>query len=76
MLSNITVHKDKVADAPAHHKEMEDFMRTEILVECVEYGKLQRIDDAADCVDDAARKEPSKCGMGERVPKRAENQQA
>lgn len=44
-----------MADAPAHHKQMENLVRAEIFVEGVEHGKLERIDDTADRVDDATR---------------------
>lgn len=36
----IQVHKDKVADAPTHDKEMEHLMGAEGLVLCIEDGKL------------------------------------
>ena len=59
-LQDVTVHTDKVADASAHHEQMENLMRTEVLVDTVEYRKFQRIDDSANRVENAASKQPSK----------------
>ena len=51
-------------------------MRAEIFMERVENRELERINDAADCVDDTACKQPSECRVRKRVPKRSEYQEA
>ena len=56
-----------MAEASAHHKQMENFMRAEILMLCIEKRKLQGIDNAADGVDDAAGKKPAKGCMGKLI---------
>ena len=53
--------------AAAHYKEMKDLMRAKVFVSVVKDGKLQCIDNAAYCVDDASRQEPAKCSTGERI---------
>lgn len=39
-LGNIQIHKDKMADASAHDKQMENFMGPEEFVLSVKNGKL------------------------------------
>ena len=53
-----------------HNKYMKNLMRAEVPVAGIEDWKLQGIDDAADGVDDAAGKKPSKPGSGECVDDR------
>ena len=53
-----------MAEASGHDKQMEDLMGTEIPVSGIEERKLQRIDDAADGVDDAAGNTPEESGCG------------
>lgn len=52
-----------MAYAAAHHKEMEDFMGTEILMSGIEYRQFQRINNAANCIDNASGQKPSE-GLG------------
>lgn len=63
-----------MAGASAHDKQMEDLMGAEIFVACVEQRKLQRVDNAADGVDDAACEQPAKCRRGERINKLRESE--
>lgn len=44
--------------ASAHDKQMKNFMRAKIFMLCIEKGKLQCIDDAANGVDDTADHKP------------------
>ena len=55
---NILIHADKVADTAAHHKQMKDLMGAEILMDAVEYRKLQRINDAAGRIQESACEQP------------------
>lgn len=43
-----------MADTAAHHKQMENFMGSEVLMLIIEDLQLQRIDDTADGIDDPA----------------------
>ena len=61
----ISIHDDEVAGASAHDEQVEDLMTAEVLVSAVEQRKLQRVDHAADGVDDPACKQPSESGRGE-----------
>ena len=47
-----------MADASAHYKQMEYFMRTEILMPRVENRQFEGINHAAYGIDDAAGKKP------------------
>ena len=47
-LSNINIHKNKVACTSCHHEQMEDLMTAEAWMAVIEDGQLQGIDDAAD----------------------------
>lgn len=60
VLCYIQIHKYKVADASAHHKQMENFVGTEIFVLGIKDGQLQGVYNAACRIDDAACKEPHK----------------
>lgn len=51
---HIKIHKNIMAKAAGHDKEMKNLVGTEVLMAGIEDGKLQGIDDAAHCVDDAA----------------------
>lgn len=75
-LSNIAVHKYKVANASAHYEKMKYFMGAEIFMKRIKNRKLQGINHAADGIDDAACKKPAKRSMGKRVPKRSKYQKA
>lgn len=55
---HIKIHEDKVTHASAHHKQMENLMRTEIFVSGVKDGELQRIDHAAHRIENAACEKP------------------
>lgn len=55
---HIKIHEDKVAYASAHHKQMENLMRTEIFVPGVKDGELQRINHAAHRIENAACEKP------------------
>ena len=52
LLDHIQIHKDEMADTPAHHKQMEDFVGAEMPVLCVEDRQLEGVDDAAYGLDD------------------------
>lgn len=52
---HIEIHENKVADASAHHKQVENFMRTEVLVFRVKDGQFQGVDHAAHRVENPAR---------------------
>ena len=53
------IHYDIMAEASGHDEEMEDLVRTEVLVAGIEDRKLQSVDDAAHSVDDATGQEPA-----------------
>ena len=59
-----------MTNTAAHNEKVENFVRAEIFMERVENRELERINDAADCVDDTACKQPSECCVRKRVPKR------
>lgn len=48
------VHDNKVTEAPGHYEEMENFMRTEVLMMGIEKGKLQSINDTSDGINDTS----------------------
>ena len=48
-------HDNKMTKASAHDKQMKNFMRAKIFMLCIEKGKLQCIDDAANGVDAVGR---------------------
>lgn len=62
---DIVVHKDKVADAAAHDKEMEDLMGTEVLVSGIKKGQFQGVDHAARRINKAACEKPEKGRHGQ-----------
>ena len=53
-----SIHHHKVACASGHHKQMKDLMASEIFVLTVKDRKLQRIDHAANGVDDTTGQQP------------------
>ena len=53
-------HDDKMAEAAAHDKQVENFMTAEIRMGRIEKRKLQSVNDAADRIDDAAGQQPGK----------------
>lgn len=73
-LGNIAVHKDKMADASAHDEQMKNFVRAEIFMKGIENRKLERINYAANCIDDAACKKPPESRVWQSAPQGAENQ--
>lgn len=58
---NKPVHEDKVAEASSHHEKMEDFVRAEAFMPCIEEWELECIDNSSDCVYDTAGKQPGEC---------------
>lgn len=50
----VSVHHDEVACASAHYEEMKNLMAAEIFMSAVEDWELQRINHAADGIDDPA----------------------
>lgn len=58
MLGYIQIHKYEMTDTSAHYKQMEYFMRAEILMPGVENRQFEGIDHAAYGIDDAAGKKP------------------
>lgn len=73
---HIDIHKDKMADAAAHDKQMENFMGAEILMSGVEDGKLQRIDHTPRGIDEAAGQQPEKSSCRQGAQQLAEHQDA
>lgn len=73
---HIHIHKDKMADAAAHDKQVEDLMGAEIFVVGVEEGELQCVDHTAHSVDDASCQQPQEGGGGQSVKQLAEHQDA
>lgn len=66
------IHADEMADAAAHYEQMENLVRSEAPVSGIEQRKLQGVNDAADCIDDASGKQPEKTGVGEYCKELAE----
>lgn len=64
-LRHITVHQHIVAEAAAHHKEVEDLMGSKIFVLGIEEGQFQRVNDAAHRIDDASGQEPCERRAGQ-----------
>lgn len=60
-LRHIQIHKYEVADTSAHHKQMKDLVRTEVLMLFIKERQFQGVDDAARRVDDAACQKPQEC---------------
>ena len=61
---NIVVHKNEVAYAAAHDKQMEYLMRSEILMAIIKQREFQGINDAANGIDNTAGKKPLKGSPG------------
>lgn len=76
LLCHEPVHHDIVAEASSHYEEMENFVGAEVFVFGIEDGQLQRIDDAAYGVNDAACQQPPKGGRGKGLHDFAESQNA
>lgn len=57
-LRNIQIHKNEMTDTAAHDEQMKDLMGTEVTVPAVKNRELQRIDDTARRINDAACKQP------------------
>ena len=70
------IHNNKVADASGHDKQMKDFMGAEVFMTGIKNRKLQRVDNAAYGIDDAASQEPSEGCRGKGVQKLGESQYA
>ena len=70
------IHNDKVAEAAAHDKQMEDFMGTEIFVPSVKYRQLHSVNNAADGVNNAAGQKPQKSACGQCVQNPGKRQEA
>lgn len=51
-----------VAKASAHYKQVKDLVGAKEFVLCVEKRKLQRVNDSADSIDNAACDQPGKSG--------------
>ena len=69
---HIQVHKDKVADAAAHDKEMENLMGAEKGMSVVKQGKFQRIDNPSHRINNSPGQEPQESAFGQRIPQLAE----
>ena len=54
------IHHNKMTDTPAHYKQMENLMGAKILMSGVKQRQLQRVDNTAHRVNDAARQQPAK----------------
>ncbi len=64
----IQIHKDKVADASAHDKQMEDFMGAEVFMPGIKKREFQCINHAADGIYDASCQQPKECRVGKHAP--------
>lgn len=64
-----------MADASAHHKQVENLMRAKVFVESVKYRQLERVDDTANRVDNPPSQQPAKCRVGQCAPQRAKDKQ-
>ena len=76
MLCYIQIHKDKMTNAAAHDKQMENLMGTEIFMSGIEDRQFQCVDDASCRIDDPACQQPEKSAVRQRIPQRPENRQA
>ena len=56
-----------MAGAAAHNEQVEDFVASEVLMSVVEDGQLQRVDYAADGVNDSSGEKPAECRRGHGV---------
>lgn len=63
MLSQKRKHQDKMAEAPAHHKQMKNLMRAKVFMFIVKDRKLQRVDQSTDGVNDPACQKPCELGV-------------
>ena len=54
------IHHNEMTDTPAHHEQMENLMRAKILMSGVKQRQLQRVNNTAHRVNDAARQQPAK----------------
>ena len=54
-------------ETSGHNKKMKDLMTSEILVTVIEDWQFQCVNNASDCVNNAACQKPSKCGRTERI---------
>lgn len=57
-LCHIQVHKDKMTDASAHYKQMENFVGAKVFMFGIKDRQLERIDDAAHGIDDTTCQKP------------------
>ena len=57
-----------MADASAHDEQVKNFVRAEIFMKGIENRKLERINYAAYCIDDAACKKPPESRMWKSAP--------
>ena len=58
LLCYIEIHKDKVAYASGHDKQVKDFMGAKVPVFCVKAGKFECVDYASCCIEDTTGKKP------------------
>ena len=57
------IHYHEMAGASAHYKQVENLVTAEIFMPAVEERELQRVNDTAHRIDDAACQQPSeRCG--------------
>lgn len=59
------IHHHKVARAPQHDEDMEDFVGAEVFMPLVEQGNFQAVYDAADGIDNPSGQQPSETGGGQ-----------
>lgn len=76
LLDHIQIHKDKVADAPSHHKQMKNLMGAKMPMFRIEDLQFESIDDTAYGVDDTACQKPQECTEGQSAPQSAEYAEA
>ena len=71
---NKRIHHDIMTETSTHHKEMENFVGSEIFVAGVENRKFQCVDHTAGCVDDSACEQPASAGRAEMILPKAKMQ--
>lgn len=57
-LQDVLIHTDEMTDASAHDKQMEDLMRTKVLMQRVEDRKFQCINDSTHSVENSSCQQP------------------
>lgn len=59
-ISNKAIHHNKMAHAPSHYKQVEDFMGTKIFMAGIENRQFQGVNDAPNGINNAPSQKPAK----------------